>query len=223
MLRLHSRIDDPVPELDEAFLASHSKVTYVIKWPRVHKKWLCPAPGCYKYLSSNSSFHVHFMCRHPYDSCHIIDESSVPLPHCQLCGYQCRFPLFRKHTSSKLCRDGQVTKSNREANQRILQQNDYTFYLDGQPIESTNTFPYLGRIESKTASDWPALYHNLRRARYKWHRLSKLLTREGANPRVFGMFYKAVVQTVLLFGSESWTMTDAMWKVLKGFHHRAVR
>jgi len=68
-----------------------------------------------------------------------------------------------------------------------------------------------------------ALFTNLRRACHKWDKLSKLLSREGANPRIFGMFYKTVVQTVLLFGFESWTMTDAMWNVLKGFHHRAAR
>jgi len=45
----------------------------------------------------------------------------------------------------------------------------------------------------------------------------------GAHPRIFGMFYKAVVQTVLLFGCESWAMTGAMWTALKGFHHRAAR
>jgi len=37
------------------------------------------------------------------------------------------------------------------------------------------------------------------------------------------MFYKGVVQTVLLFGSESWTITDAMMTVLKGFQHRTAR
>jgi len=85
------------------------------------------------------------------------------------------------------------------------------------------SFRCLGRQETRADSDWGALHANLRRARYKWYKLSKLLHREGANPRIFGMFYKAVVQTVLLCGCESWTMTDAMWTVLKGFHHRAVR
>jgi len=73
-------------------------------------------------------------------------------------------------------------------------------------------------VESCAHSDWAALCTNLRRARYKWYKLSNLLSREGANPCV-----KAVVQTVLLFGCESWTMTDAMWTVLKGFHHQAAR
>jgi len=49
----------------------------------------------------------------------------------------------------------------------------------------------------------------------------KLLHGEGANPRIFGMVCKAVVQTVSLFGCESWTVTDAVWTALKGFHHRA--
>jgi len=67
------------------------------------------------------------------------------------------------------------------------------------------------------------MHASLRRACYKWYKLSKLLKREGANPHVFGMFHKAVVQTVLLFGCESWTMMGAMWTSLKGFHHRAAR
>jgi len=85
------------------------------------------------------------------------------------------------------------------------------------------SFRHLGRVESCTDSDWAALHTNLRRAHYKWHTLSKLLTREGANPHVWGMFCKAVVQTVLPFGCESRTVTDAVLTALKGFHHRAAR
>jgi len=67
------------------------------------------------------------------------------------------------------------------------------------------------------------VHANLRRARCKWHKLSHLLHGEGAHPWIFGMFHKAVVQTVLLFGCESWTVTDAVPTVLKGFHHWAAR
>ena len=34
------------------------------------------------------------------------------------------------------------------------------------------------------------------------------------------MMYKAVVQTVLIYGSEIWVVIDAMLKVLEGFHHQ---
>jgi len=82
------------------------------------------------------------------------------------------------------------------------------------------SFRYLGRQETRTDSEWGALCANLRRARYKW--LSNLLHREGAKHRIFVMFYKAMVQTVLLFGCESWSVTDAVWTV-EGLNHRAVR
>ena len=34
------------------------------------------------------------------------------------------------------------------------------------------------------------------------------------------MIYKAVIQTVLLYISESWVVTDAMLKVLEGLYHQ---
>ena len=40
----------------------------------------------------------------------------------------------------------------------------------------------------------------------------------GSTVRAQGMMYKAVVQLVLLYGSESWVVTRAMVKVLEGFH-----
>ena len=36
--------------------------------------------------------------------------------------------------------------------------------------------------------------------------------------RVYGMFYKAAVQAVLLFGSEIWVLTPLMMQALSGFH-----
>lgn len=35
------------------------------------------------------------------------------------------------------------------------------------------------------------------------------------------MFYKAVVQSVLLFGSETWALTETSLSVLEGFHVRS--
>ena len=81
----------------------------------------------------------------------------------------------------------------------------------------------LGRPLSSTDSDWPALFYNLRKARAKWARVSRMLAREGANPRISGMFYKAIVMSVLLFGSETWVISSSMLKTLEGFHHRVAR
>ena len=49
------------------------------------------------------------------------------------------------------------------------------------------------------------------------------MRKENASPRVSGLFYKATVQAVLLFRSESWSVTPASLKSLEGFHIRAAR
>jgi hypothetical protein len=37
------------------------------------------------------------------------------------------------------------------------------------------------------------------------------------------MFYKAVAQTVLLFGSETWVVTPSMMNMLESFHRQVAR
>ena len=35
--------------------------------------------------------------------------------------------------------------------------------------------------------------------------------------------YKAVAQSVILYGSKRWVVMEEMFKVLEGFHHRAAQ
>ena len=51
----------------------------------------------------------------------------------------------------------------------------------------------------------------------------RILSREGAAPRVFGFFFKATVQAVLLFGSETWVVTPRMGKSLGGVQFQVAR
>ena len=46
---------------------------------------------------------------------------------------------------------------------------------------------------------WTAVVGNLQKARKSWGRMSRILIREGAYPKVSGKFFKAVIQAVLLF------------------------
>ena len=50
-----------------------------------------------------------------------------------------------------------------------------------------------------------------------------MLGREGAKPRVSGMFFKAVVQVVLLLGSDVWVTTLRMGRALGIFKHGVAR
>ena len=38
-----------------------------------------------------------------------------------------------------------------------------------------------------------------------------------------GEMYKAVAQSVILYGSKRWVVMEEMFKVLEGFHHRAAQ
>ena len=64
------------------------------------------------------------------------------------------------------------------------------------------------------------MVHNLRKARQKWARLNWVLSREGADARTPGHIYLAVVQSVLLYGSDTWVLTSRMKRVSGGLHHR---
>ena len=78
-----------------------------------------------------------------------------------------------------------------------------------------DVFEYLGRLLSNDDGDLRTVRKNLKKARWVWARLQNVLESEGADPRVCGMFYKAVVQSVLLWlrdlGSHSSHIENVVW------------
>jgi hypothetical protein len=62
---------------------------------------------------------------------------------------------------------------------------------------------------------------NLAKARRCWVQVSQVLRSENASPKVCGVFYKATIQAVLLFGSETWNLGPLGMACLEGFHLRA--
>ena len=44
--------------------------------------------------------------------------------------------------------------------------------------------------------------------------MSRILIREGARPRVSGFLFKSAVQSVLLFGAETWVVIPCMRRVI---------
>ena len=65
---------------------------------------------------------------------------------------------------------------------------------------------------------WKEVCRNIGKARRVWSRLGKLLRREEAESRVYAMFYRAVVRAVLLFGAETWVLSEEMPHNLEGVH-----
>ena len=59
----------------------------------------------------------------------------------------------------------------------------------------------MGRVLMAADDDWSAVLGNLRKVRKSWERLASIMRWEGANPRLSGMFFKAVLQAVMIFRS----------------------
>ena len=94
------------------------------------------------------------------------------------------------------------------------------------------TFKYLGRILDWSDDDWSAVLWNSGKVQRVWSQIWKMLRREGADPRVSAVFYRAVVQAVLILGAETWVLSEAMSRNMEGVHvgllkhikgHREVR
>ena len=81
----------------------------------------------------------------------------------------------------------------------------------------------LGRFLAAMDDDWPEVIVNLKKARKSWARLLRILGWEGADARMSGRFYLAIVQAVLLFGAETWVATPRIGRLLGDFHHRVAR
>ena len=84
--------------------------------------------------------------------------------------------------------------------------------------ENVPTFRYLGQTLDQTDDDLPAVRRNIMRERLVWGRLGKILRREGADPKVLASFFRAAVQAILLYGSETWALLASMAKSIEGTH-----
>ena len=50
-----------------------------------------------------------------------------------------------------------------------------------------------------------------------------ILSKEGSRPRVYGFFFKIIVQSVLLFCAETWAVAPRMGRVIGGFQYQVKR
>jgi len=180
----------------------------------------CPVPDCPGRAGTRDALRKHFCHRHPQDEIDIFPEGY--LPKCPQCGMQVN--ATNSHLNSKRCQNGRARKRKRELEIDHLRALEAaTFTVDGIRLENVETFVYLGRVIAATTTDWPAVHRNIRAARKRWARFSTLLRREGANPRISGLFYKAVVLSTLLYACETWVISAPILRSLEGFHHRAAR
>src|SRR5260221_8913424 len=109
-----------------------------------------------------------------------------------------------------MCRDcsGGGVKVVEEAKQFVVETSD--------KIEVVEKFCYLGDIIGKGGGAEESSRARVRSAWGKFRDLKMLLTARGASLRVKGKIYRACVQRVLVYGSETWPMkVDDMQRLMR--------
>ena len=82
----------------------------------------------------------------------------------------------------------------------------------------------MGRIIDNTDNDLKAEETQLKKARATWGLIGKFLKiKTDSNIRIMSIFYKVIIQTILLYGSESWVINEQVRNKLRTFHNRCAR
>ena len=68
------------------------------------------------------------------------------------------------------------------------------------PLSTVSSFQYLGRVLKVENDEWAAVILNLSKAWKWWEQMLRILGQEGENTWLFGLFYKALLQAVLIYG-----------------------
>eukprot|EP00978_Attheya_sp_CCMP212_P016907 scaffold44614_cov73-Attheya_sp.AAC.4 len=143
---------------------------------------------------------------HVKDTHIILDEGTFPHPQCEHCDmFVPRPAVYTSHRNTAMCKDGGADRKRQRLVRKESQQaTEQVLMARGVPL-------------------WTRSPKSLQSPKELGKDFTYILARDGATPRVSGMFYKVVVQSILLFGSTTWVVTKPMLQALEGFHHRVAR
>jgi hypothetical protein len=158
-----------------------------------------------------------------HDSDVIVIVQEGKLPRCPYCRMFTR-TVGKKHFATKTCRTqaARVMEHERVARQ-AMKANNIVFYVDNDAIETVSEYKYLGRILSADDKDDAAVSYNIKKASNAWFGMYRILSADGANAHVMARFYLAIIQAKLLFGSETWVLSQKALGRLERFHARCAR
>ncbi len=92
------------------------------------------------------------------------------------------------------------------------------FTVNGDVLEWVEVYKYLRRMMAQDDDDTQALRAQLWKARTAWAWVGQVLWNENLSPFIAAQFYQAVVQAILLYGSEMWVISQTAMARLEGFH-----
>ena len=183
------------------------------------KRNKCPIPGCPGESKDKFGMYRHFCLKHVETN--LIIDGDGQCERCNKCGM---FAInMAKHQKTVTCEKVQGRRKNEDLQNKQAAAETVGFKVYGKDLEQVKDFRYLGRTINNNDDDTDCIHTQIKKARKQWNSLSKILKNEGSNAKTMAKFYMAVVQAVLLYGAESWTITERNWKRLESFQNRAVR
>ncbi len=176
----------------------------------------CPYPGCPVVLSSPYMLPRHFRYRHPKDTVEISREGKFPW--CKRCTMQCK-PRYLRHIHTQVCLLGAERRTQRDLAVSVALALRKLFHVEGEVLEKVDLFRYLGRILAQEDDDLWAVRQQIMQGDMGESRTGP----DGRQHSAKGQrkVYKAVMQSILLYGSKTWNLTTATLAWLEGFHIRA--
>ena len=184
-------------------------------------KLRCPFPLCKGELASRWMMCRHFQDLHPLD--YVVVKKEGRYPRCPCCSMQVD-PWRPVHINTKECRMGTARCHQWDMAVRSALALRQQFTVHGDVLERVEVFWYLGCLLSQDDNDIQAVQSQLCKARRTWARVGQVLRKENAPLRVSTKFSKAIVQSVLLYGSKTRVLSMAALARLERFHlHAAYR
>ena len=95
--------------------------------------------------------------------------------------------------------------------------------VDGGVLEEVQQFCYLGDVLDCEAGVERAVRARVAAAWGRWREIASLLVNHSIELRSRGSVYEACVRSALLYGAETWALTDRLTKVLCSCDRRMLR
>jgi hypothetical protein len=94
------------------------------------------------------------------------------------------------------------------------------FTVKEDVLEWVEVFKYLECLLAQDDDNTQAILSQLWKARATWAQVGQVFWSKNASPSVATKFYQAIVQVqaILLYGSETWVLSQTALGRLEGFH-----
>ncbi|XP_046976347.1 uncharacterized protein LOC124542443 [Vanessa cardui] len=81
-------------------------------------------------------------------------------------------------------------------------------YIDGQPVTMCNEYKYLGSMVQNTGNLECNIQHRVAAAWLKWREVTVVTCDKRMPVKLKGLVYKTMIRPALMYGSETWAVTQ---------------